>query len=101
MFTSDFIFFWVFLLTHPHCSFTQLESVQREGLSVNFKSITAENCAIGGWMDYPENASIIDPQEQQSDYYDRYDCLFLSSGNITSAARASYFIHETIPSYLL
>ena len=37
-----------FLLTHPYCSFTQLESVQREGLSVNFKSITAENCAIGG-----------------------------------------------------
>ena len=26
-------------------------------------------------MDYPENASIIDPQEQQSDYYDRYVVL--------------------------
>ena len=84
MFTADFIFFWVFLLTHPHCSFTQLESVQGEGLSVNFKSISAENCAIGGWMDYPENASIIDAQEQQSDYYDRYDCLLLFSGSLTS-----------------
>ena len=61
----------VFLLTQPWCSITQLESVQQEGLSVNFKSITAETCAIGGWMDYPENASIIDPQEQQSDYYDQ------------------------------
>jgi hypothetical protein len=29
-------------------------------------------------MDYPENASIIDPQEQQSDYYGRYDSLSLN-----------------------
>jgi hypothetical protein len=28
------------------------------------------------WMDYPENASIIDPKEQQSDYYDRCDIAF-------------------------
>jgi hypothetical protein len=32
-------------------------------------------------MDYPENASIIDPKEQQSDYYDRsfhWNFVFLS-----------------------
>jgi len=31
------------------------------------------------WMDYPENASIIDPKEQQSDYYDRFDIAFFLS----------------------
>ena len=30
------------------------------------------------WMDYPENANIIDRQEQQLDYYYRYD-YFLST----------------------
>jgi len=49
----------------------QLESVQREQLKMHIDSITSENGLIVGWMDYPENASIIDPKEQQSDYYDR------------------------------
>ena len=50
--------------------------VQREGLSVHVKSITPKNCLTVSWMDYAENASIIDPHEQQSDYYDRYNLLF-------------------------
>jgi hypothetical protein len=49
----------------------QLESVQREQLKIQIESITKENGMIVVWMDYPENASIIDPKEQQSDYYDR------------------------------
>ena len=49
----------------------QLESVQREQLKIQIESITKENGLIVAWMDYPENASIIDPNEQQSDYYDR------------------------------
>jgi phosphoribosylformylglycinamidine (FGAM) synthase-like amidotransferase family enzyme len=49
----------------------QLESVQREQLKMHIDGITSENGLIVGWMDYPENASIIDPKEQQSDYYDR------------------------------
>jgi len=48
-----------------------LESVQREQLQIQIDSITSENGLVVAWMDYPENASIIDPQEQQSDYYDR------------------------------
>ena len=50
--------------------------VQQEELSIHV-NITAENCLIVGWMDYPEKASIIDLQEQQSDYYDWYDLLLL------------------------
>ena len=52
----------------------QLELVQQEQLVLTFhkKSITQDNNLIVAWIDYPENPSIIDPQEQQSDYYDRY-----------------------------
>jgi hypothetical protein len=49
----------------------QLELVQREQLKIHIKSITQGNGLIVGWMDYPENANIIDPFEKQSDYYDR------------------------------
>jgi hypothetical protein len=41
-------------------------------IKIHFQSITKENGLIVGWMDYPENANIIDPFEKQSDYYDRY-----------------------------
>jgi hypothetical protein len=51
----------------------QLEAVQREQLQIHIQSITADNGLLVGWMDYPENASIIDSKEQQSDYYDRFD----------------------------
>ena len=59
------------------CSFLTAwaSNVQREGLKIFVESITAENNRIGGWMDYPENASIIDLHEQQSEYYDRYKLL--------------------------
>jgi hypothetical protein len=50
----------------------QLESVQREQLKIQITNITRDNDMLVAWMDYPENASIIDPKEQQSDYYDRY-----------------------------
>ena len=49
----------------------QLETVQREQLPIQVRSITKDNNIVAAWVDYPENASIIDPQEQQSDYYDR------------------------------
>ena len=55
----------------------QLELVQREELRIHVQSITPQNGLIVGWADYPENASIIDPQEQQSDYYDRYYYAYL------------------------
>ena len=55
----------------------QLELVQREELPIHIQSITPQNGLIVGWADYPENASIIDPQEQQSDYYDRYYYAYL------------------------
>ena len=51
----------------------QLEMVQREQLRLHIESITKTNGLVVFWMDYPENANIIDRQEQQSDYYDRYD----------------------------
>ena len=38
-------------------------------------------------MDYPENANIIDHQEQQSDYYDRYTCFTTSNYNVMCAVR--------------
>ena len=38
-------------------------------------------------MDYPENANIIDRQEQQSDYYDRYTCF--TKSNVMCAVRTS------------
>ena len=46
--------------------------VQQDGLRVHINSISPYNNRIVEWMYYPENPSIIDPQEQQSDYYDRY-----------------------------
>ena len=49
----------------------QLETVQREQLPIQVRSITKHNNIVAAWVDYPENASIIDPQEQQSDYYNR------------------------------
>ena len=49
----------------------QLETVQREQLPIQVRSINKHNNIVAAWVDYPENASIIDPQEQQSDYYDR------------------------------
>ena len=49
----------------------QLETAQREQLPIQVRSITKDNNIVAAWVDYPENASIIDSQEQQSDYYDR------------------------------
>ena len=46
----------------------QLETVQREQLPIQVRSITKDNNIVAAWVDYIENASIIDPQEQQSDY---------------------------------
>ena len=51
--------------------------VQWEQLRLHIESITKTNGLMVFWMDYPENANIIDRQEQQSDYYDRYDYFFL------------------------
>jgi len=53
--------------------------VQREQLRLHIDSITKTNGLIVFWMDYPENANIIDRQEQQSDYYDRYFYTYISS----------------------
>ena len=46
----------------------KLEIVQLEQLKIHIESITSKNGLIVAWMDYPENANIIDRQEQQSDY---------------------------------
>jgi hypothetical protein len=54
----------------------QLESVQREQLKIHVQSITPTNGLVVKWMDYPENPSIIDPMEDQSDYYDRSKAVF-------------------------
>jgi hypothetical protein len=54
----------------------QLESVQREQLKIHVQSITPTNGLVLKWMDYPENPSIIDPMEDQSDYYDRSKAVF-------------------------
>ena len=51
--------------------------VQHEQLRLHIESITKTNVLVVFWMDYPENANIIDRQEQQSDYYDRDDYFFL------------------------
>ena len=46
---------------------------QHEQLKVYIEGITPTNGLIVACMDYPENAMyILDCQEQQSDYYDRY-----------------------------
>ena len=52
--------------------------VQHEQLRMHIESITKTNGLVVFWMDYPENANIIDHQEQQSDYYDRFDYFFSS-----------------------
>ena len=54
----------------------QLETVQREQHKIQIESITSENGLLVAWMDYLENASIINPQEQQSDYYDSFFFFF-------------------------
>ena len=61
----------LFELTPNAFEHHQLEMVQREQLRLHIDSITKTNGLIVFWMDYPENANIIDRQEQQSDYYDR------------------------------
>ena len=74
----------------------QLELVQQEGLKIFVESITAENNCIGGWMDYPENASIIDPHEQQSDYYDRYKLLTAMFASSWSLIHLISFISPSV-----
>ena len=56
-----------------------------EQLKIHIESITSSNGLIVAWMDYPENANIIDRQEQQSDYYDRYTCF--TTSNVMCAVR--------------
>ena len=49
-------------------------------------TLLAGTCSLGWAWDYPENASIIDPQEQQSDYYSWYvvcACPSASASNVT------------------
>ena len=69
----------LFELTPNAFQHHQLEMVQREQLRLHIDSITKTNGLIVFWMDYPENANIIDRQEQQSDYYDRYFYTYISS----------------------
>ena len=80
---------------------TQLEMVQREGLSVHMKSITPENCLTVSWMNYPENASIIDAHEQQYDYYDRYNSLFLRSSSLAMSGLHPLFHLTSFPTHYL
>ena len=56
----------IFELTPDAFQHHQLEIVQREQLKIHIESITSSNGLIVAWMDYPENANIIDRQEQQS-----------------------------------
>ena len=69
----------IFELTPDAFQHHQLEMVQREQLKIHIESITSLNGLIVAWMNYPENANIIDRQEQQSDYYDKYTCFTTSN----------------------
>ena len=40
-------------------------------LDKHISHISKRNSSVVFWMDYPENFELINPYEQQSDYYDR------------------------------
>ena len=75
---SRTLFSHIYIYIYCYVLCIQLEFVQQDGLWVHIKSITPDNNCIVGWMDYPENASTIDPQEQQSNYYDQYVVIWVA-----------------------
>ena len=78
----------------------QLEMVQRERLKVHIQSITPHNGLIVGWADYPENACIIDPLEQQSDYYDQYTCILNKKLLLSSFYSLTTIVKTSLTAFL-